>query len=214
MQPASSPPPTWRDRLDLIAGGVPPGPARLAAAVGGLAAAVVVGWLLLRTPPPPPEDLLPRARPAATSTTAPAVVVAHAAGAVRRPGVYRLEPGARVADLIAAAGGALPGADLDRVNLAARVADGAQVYVPRRGEAGGASAGSYGAAEGPVSGPLDLNSATLEQLDELPGIGPATAKAILDARARLGRFASVDDLLDVRGIGPAKLDAIRDLVTV
>jgi competence protein ComEA len=213
VQPASYPPPTWRDRLDLIAAGVPPGPARVGAVIGGLVVAVIAGWLFVRTPPPPAEDSLPRARPAATSTTAPAVVVAHAAGAVRNPGVYRLDAGARVADLLAAAGGALPDADLDRVNLAAKVIDGVQVYVPRRGEAGG-SGGAAGSVGGETVGPVNLNTATLEQLDALPGVGPATAKAILDARTRLGGFASVEDLLDVRGIGPAKLDAIRDLVTV
>lgn len=150
---------------------------------------------------------------ATTSTTAAATVLAHAAGAVRAPGVYSLPAGARVRDLVDAAGGAAPDADLDRINLAAPVADGSQVYVPRKGEAVPSGA-TGGAGETAPAGPLDLNTATLEQLDALPGVGPATAKAILDERAKRGRFGSVDELLDVRGIGPAKLDAIRDLVTV
>jgi len=177
-----------------------------------LATLVVVGWLLLREPAPPPEASIPRAAPALTSTTAAATVVVHAAGAVRRPGIYTLPAGGRVADLLAMAGGATSDADLDRVNLAAKVVDGSQIYVPRRGESAPAGAGNGGAVA--VSGPLDLNTATVEQLDELPGIGPTTAKAIVDTRERMGGFHSVDDLLEVRGIGPAKLDAIRDLVTV
>jgi competence protein ComEA len=189
-------------------------PGQLAAGVAGALALVVAGWFLLRQPTgPPPEELMARAdrAPAVTTTTSPAVLVVHAAGAVARPGVYRVQPGARVIDVVDAAGGPAPDADVNRLNLAALVADGSQVYVPRVGEAAPATSGSAAAAP---SGPLDLNTATLDQLDELPGVGPATAKAILAERERRGRFRSVDDLLDVRGIGPAKLDALRDLVTV
>jgi competence protein ComEA len=150
---------------------------------------------------------------ATTSTSAPSTVLAHAAGAVRSPGVYSLPAGARVKDLLDAAGGPAADADLDRINLAAPVADGSQVYVPRQGEALPVGAAGGGGVATPA-GPLDLNTATLEQLDALPGVGPATAKAILDERSKRGRFGSVDELLDVRGIGPAKLEAIRDLVTV
>jgi competence protein ComEA len=210
--------PTWRDRLDLIAGGAGPSPATLALAAAGVVVVAVLAWLLLRQPPgPPAEASMARAggagSVATTSTTAPATVLAHAAGAVRAPGVYTLPAGARVKDLLDAAGGPAPDADLDRINLAAPVADGSQVYVPRQGEAvpSGASAGAGAATP---AGPLDLNTATLEQLDALPGVGPATAQAILDEREKRGRFGSVDELLDVRGIGPAKLEAIRELVTV
>jgi competence protein ComEA len=217
--PAPSPvPPSWRDRLDLIAGGAPPAPSQLVLVGIALLVAALAAWFLLREPPgPSAEASMARAGGAAsmatTSTTVPTAVLAHAAGAVRNPGVYSLRPGARVQDLLAAAGGAAPGADLDRINLAAPVADGSQVYVPNEGEAvpAGASGGAGAAAP---SGPLDLNTATLEQLDALPGVGPATAQAIVDEREKRGRFASVEDLLDVRGIGPAKLDAMRDLVTV
>ncbi len=217
-------PASWRERLDLLTD--PPSwtPGRLAAvAAGVLLAAGVVVLLLRPAGGTPPEVTLPRAGTAAdpaptTTTTAPAVV-AHAAGAVRAPGVYRLDPGARAADLVAAAGGAAPEADLQRLNLAAPVADGERVYVPRVGEVApppatgptGVAAGSDGEAG---SGPVDLNTATAEQLEELPGVGPAIAAAILDERERRGRFATVDDLLDVRGIGDARLEQLRDLVTV
>jgi competence protein ComEA len=162
-----------------------------------------------------------------TSTTATAELVVHAAGAIGRPGLYRLPPGSRVGDLIEAAGGLSADADADRLNLAGVLADGVRVYVPRVGEAmpgapvgADAAPGSPGVGSGDTGGPdtptassVDLNTATAEQLDELPGIGPATAAAILDHRQRHGPFGSVDELLDVRGIGPAKLEALRDLVT-
>jgi competence protein ComEA len=208
------PPPTWRERLELIAAPPMLAPAQIAAGVAALLALAVGGWLLLRQPAgPPPEATMARADrvPALTTTTAATVLVVHAAGAVVHPGVYRVAPGSRVVDVVDAAGGPAADADINRLNLAALVADGSQVYVPRVGEAVPATSG--GAAAAP-SGPLDLNTATLEQLDALPGVGPATAKAIIAERQRRGGFRSVEDLLDVRGIGPAKLDALRDLVTV
>jgi competence protein ComEA len=207
-------PPSWRERIELLASPSTAPPAQVAAAVAGVVALAVVAWLLLRQPTGPPvESSLPHARPAATSTTTDEVV-AHAAGAVARPGLYRLPRGARVDDLLRAAGGMAPDADLDRVNLAAPVADGSRVYVARTGEPlPVASTGAVGDGS-QDAGPVDLNTATLEQLDDLPGVGPATAKAIIDERTRRGRFGSIDDLLNVRGIGPAKLDALRDLVTV
>ena len=155
---------------------------------------------------------------ASTTTAAPGIVV-HAAGAVSRPGLHRLPQGSRVADLLDAAGGPALDADLDRLNLAAPLADGQRLYVPRRGEASPAVVGpdggavSGGATAAP-SGPLDLNTATAEELDGLPGVGPATAAAIVAHRERNGPFTAVEGLLDVRGIGPAKLEALRDLVSV
>jgi competence protein ComEA len=133
-------------------------------------------------------------------------------GAVRRPGLYRLPEGARVADALARAGGVTSRAQVELVNLAARVADGEQVVVPRRGAAGGApvAAGGGGAAS---SGPVHLNSATIEQLDALPGVGPVTAQKIVDYRQEHGGFKSVDDLDAVPGIGPARLENLRGLVT-
>jgi competence protein ComEA len=153
--------------------------------------------------------------------TAPGDLVAQAAGAVVHPGVYHLAAGSRVADLVAAAGGLGPDADGDRVNLASPLADGARVYVPRRGEAtppgpvsDGGGSGGAGSAPSTTAPPVDLNTATAEQLDTLPGVGPATAAAIIDYRQRHGPFHSVDDLAQVRGIGDAKLGQLRDLVRV
>ena len=129
-------------------------------------------------------------------------------GAVRRPGLYRLQDGSRVADAVSRAGGATRRADLSLVNLAAPLADGLQVVVPRR------QSGSAGAAGGTTAtaGPVHLNTATLDQLDALPGVGPVTAQKILDYRQKNGAFTSVDDLDAVSGIGPARLDTLRDLV--
>jgi competence protein ComEA len=143
-------------------------------------------------------------------TTGPGVVV-HVVGAVRTPGLYRLRAGSRVADAVERAGGAAPRADVSLVNLAAPLADGQQVVVPARVAAGGdGGAGeSAGAASG---GPVHLNTATLEELDELPGIGPVTAQKIVDHREKHGAFSSVDDLDAIPGIGAAKLEQLRDLV--
>lgn len=210
----------WRERIELLTGPPPLGPARVAAGAVIAVVAVVVVVLVLRGPAPPPELSLPLAGgpddPAATTTTTTAVppeVLAHAAGAVRVPGVYRLDPAARVADLVEAAGGALEDGDLDRLNLAAPVTDGERVYVPRLGEPA-PEVGSTGGAAEEAGRLVDVNTAGAAELEALPGVGPATAKAILDERERRGRFATVDDLLDVRGIGPAKLEALRDQVKV
>jgi competence protein ComEA len=218
-------PPSWRERIDLLTDTPAWPPGRIAA--GTLALVVLVAAAVFALRPSggaAPEVTLPRAGSAAdpattTTTTAPAVV-AHAAGAVQAPGVYRLEPGARAGDLVAAAGGAAADADLQRLNLAAPVADGEQLYVPRIGEVaappapGPAGGGASGAGAGEGDGPVDLNTATAEELEELPGVGPAIAEAILDERERRGRFTAVEDLLDVRGIGDARLEQVRDLVTV
>lgn len=160
-------------------------------------------------------------------------LVVHVAGAVQRPGVYRLPPGARVADAVAAAGGAKPQAWLDAINLAAPLADGVQVFVPARGQplpppgwppgaATGAGAGGMapagsavgGAAGSGTAGPLDLNAADARALEALPGIGPSLAARIVEYRARHGPFRRVEDLLAVPGIGPRTLERLRPLVVV
>lgn len=214
-------PPTWRDRLELLQSTPSLTPARLV--TGGLlaAVAVVMAIAVLRGPPAPVELAIPQAGgpgdPAATSSTAtttPSQVLVHAAGAVRVPGVYSLVAGARVADVVQAAGGPLDDAQLDRLNLAAPVVDGQQVYVPRQGEAVPEVAGATGGAEPTGDTKVNVNTASADQLDTLPGVGPATAAAILDERDRRGTFSSVEDLLDVRGIGEAKLEGLRDLVTL
>jgi competence protein ComEA len=198
-------------------------PARLATSAGALRLVAVAAWWLLRTPAPPVEQALPRASaapatsasPRSASSTQPDELVVQVAGAVVRPAVYRVANGSRVGDVLARAGGPTADADASALNLAARVVDGERVYVPRVGEVvvTVASPADSGVAPSPAA-PVDLNSAGVDQLETLPGIGPATARAIVDQRARNGPFRSVDDLLDVRGIGPAKLDAIRDLVRV
>ena len=157
----------------------------------------------------PPPTLPPPAF--ATTTAPPARVVVHVVGAVRRPGLYRLGQGARVAEAVARAGGATRKADLSLVNLAALVSDGEQVAVPRRGSAV-ASAGASAGVTGIPTGPVHLNSATVDQLDALPGVGPVTAQKIVDYRQKHGAFTSVDELDAVSGIGPARLDQLRDLV--
>jgi competence protein ComEA len=182
----------------------------------------VTAWWLLRSPAPPVERTLPVARAtttvaAASSSVAAAAapvttaieVMVQAAGAVAAPGVYRLPLGARVQDVVTAAGGPTATANLQAIALASKVVDGQRVYVPAVGE----TVGTDTVPPGPAP-PLDLNQATLEQLEALPGVGPTTAQAIIDYRTRHGPLSSVDDLLEIRGIGPAKLDGFRDLVTV
>ncbi len=141
-------------------------------------------------------------------------VVVDVQGAVRRPGLVRLQSGARVADAITAAGGLRPGATTAGLNLARRVTDGEQVLVLPPGATPPPAAAAGGAAPATSGGRLDLNLATLEQLDALPGVGPVTAKRILDWRAQHGRFASVDQLREIDGIGDKRFDTLRDLVTV
>jgi competence protein ComEA len=132
-------------------------------------------------------------------------LVVHVAGAVRRPGLYRLTEGKRVADAVARAGGATAPADTAAINLAAPLADGMQVIVPSR------VAGAAGASA--PSGRVSLSSASLAELDALPGVGPVTAQKILDYRSAHGGFRSVDDLDAIPGIGPARIEQLRDVAT-
>lgn len=132
-------------------------------------------------------------------------LVIDVAGAVQRPGVYRLPAGSRVEDAVRRAGGPSPKAELEAVNRAARLADGQQVVVPERGPAGTALTGGAGEEEGPIS----LGTATVEQLDTIDGIGPVTAQDIIDFRDQHGGLASVDQLDQVSGIGPATMESLR-----
>jgi len=220
--------------------GWPPSP-RLLIGIAAVVAIGSIGWLTLSSSHQPAELTLPRAdansadaavRAAASpsanagvptaSTTSIAGVVAHVAGAVNQPGVVHLAAGARVTDAVDAAGGLRDDADPERINLAAPVTDGERVYVVAVGQVaaptavGGTavSSGAAGSATGAAPSIIDLDAATAEQLDALPGVGPATAAAIVDYRTKNGPFTRVEDLLDVRGIGDAKLDALRDSVTV
>ena len=251
------PPITVSERLARFRYRLPQSPGRSVAAAVALGVVAAAAWWLLRPPTAPVESTLPLASAAGaisgspaeaagaggpapaggaatgSTTTVPAdEVVVQASGAVARPGVYRLAPGARVDDVVRQAGGLTSDADADRVNLAAPVADGERVWVPRKGEteppevvAGTGGGGGSGAGGGtiaggkPGAGPgtvavVDLNAATAEQLDTLPGVGPATATAILAYREEQGPFSSVDELLEVRGIGDAKLEQLRPLVRV
>ena len=156
----------------------------------------------------PAERPLVRAPVQVTSTAQPSLVV-HVVGAVRRPGLYRLPAGSRVADAVARAGGATRRADTALVNLAAPLADGVQIAVPRRG-GGMAGAGASGAG-GAVAGPVHLNSATAADLDSLPGVGPVTAQKIIDYRQQHGPFTALDDLDAIPGIGPARIEQLRGL---
>jgi competence protein ComEA len=153
----------------------------------------------------------------ASSTTTTTVVVVHVAGAVARPGLYRLAAGSRVADAIELAGGPRPRADLDRLNLAARLVDGQRVAVSRRGEPappGPVESGPAAVDAGSPAGPVDLNTAGTAELETLPGVGPATARKILEERSRRGGFRSVRDLLGVPGIGERRFAELQDRVRV
>lgn len=233
-------PPVLIERVRMWATWI--GPGRLAGTAGALLVMAGIGWWLLRSPALPTEAALPvvshngtapsSAVGSSTTTTsgvaamAPAspaasVLVVHVTGAVNRPGVYELTTGQRVDDALAAAGGPTPDAEADSLNLAAPVIDGDRIEVPVAGQvlAGAAvtpGAGHIHAADLSVEDSavsVDVNQADAVALDELPGVGPATAAAIVDYRGRNGPFASIDQLLEVPGIGPAKLSALRDLVT-
>jgi competence protein ComEA len=158
----------------------------------------------------PPIPTAASAHTTATAAAGATLMYVDVVGAVRRPGLYRLPRGARIADALARAGGATRRAELELVNVAAPLADGEQVVVPRRGAAGAAAAS--GAAGAPASGPVHLSTATAEELDSLPGVGPVTAQKIIDYRQQHGGFSSVDELDAVPGIGPARMEQLKGLV--
>ena len=167
---------------------------------------------------------------ASSINTTPQIITVHVAGAVKNPGVYRLKYGSRINDGLVAAGGATSAANLDVINLATVLNEGEQIYVPKRGEkphvitnrpqagvsggvggvsgGGGGAAGVGGAANSATSQQININLASVVELEQLPGVGPATAKAIVAYREKFGAFLKVEDLLKVRGIGPAKLSEI------
>lgn len=165
----------------------------------------------------PPPVLAPAATAAGSPSAGPGPsLVVAVTGRVRRPGVVTVPAGARVIDALRAAGGPLPGADLAMLNLARKLADGELVVVGVPGAAtGGAGAGAApGQGTAGADGAVNLNTASLEQLDGLPGVGPVLAQRILDWRATSGPFTSVDQLRDVAGIGESKFAQIKDRVTV
>jgi len=208
--------------------------------VGALAlpVAAVVVWWFVQLPTPPVENFIP------TATTSPNInselpsylasdllldgadsqrgveslrIAVHVVGAVQQPGVYYLAAGSRGDDAVRLAGGATAQANLKQVNLAAVLVDGQQLLIPRIGERIPNNSVPNTVPNAPRNGMptlIDINQATVADLDRLPGVGPSTAQAIVDHRTRNGPFASVDDLLAVRGIGPAKLAELRALVRV
>lgn len=153
---------------------------------------------------------------AGTTTVPPRTIYVQVIGAVRRPGVYEVAEGSRVFQAVERAGGFTAEADAEAVPLAAQVVDGCRIHVPRKGEPSVAVSGGplvpAPVAPGSKKAPVSINSSGLEELDSLPGIGPATAQKIIDHREAKGPFTSVDQLGDVPGIGPAKLEKIRPLV--
>lgn len=195
----------------------------LVLASGLLAVLVVAGHRLAAAGTARAPDIVAPLEPVSsvsTSSARPALIV-HVVGAIRRPGLYRLRDGARVADALRRAGGATGRADLAALNLAAPLVDGVQVFVPPqlvvRG-AGAATDGAELASPGPevaagLGRKLSLATATADELDELPGVGPVTAQSILDYRTEHGSFRSMDDLDAVPGIGPTRIEQLRDLVT-
>ncbi len=183
-----------------------------------LFAIVLVGTILvLRQPAAAPLTIItPTPRPSAT----PASVIVDVRGAVEKPGVYTLPAGSRLQDVLTQAGGVLPNAETRNLNLARRLNDGEQIYVPQVGEAtatapaiAGKGAPTSAATKTPP-GTININTATLEELDVLPGIGPAIAQRIIDYRSQNGAFKQIDDLKKVRGIGDALFSQIKDMVTV
>jgi len=172
-------------------------------------------WYVRSLPRPVEVATAPSGGTASTPISAspsPEVVVVDVAGWVRRPGVYEFTEGARVIDAIDAAGGARPGALLQALNLAAPLADGTQILVPREGQEGVAPPPVTGGAV--AGGLINVNTAAATELEELPGVGEVIAQAIVDYRTENGPFTTVDELIDVSGIGDATLENIRDLVTV
>ena len=206
------------------------GISRLIGSLMSLIAVALAGWWLFRIPPPPPEDSIPVASTATTvsfdlsssqttglgSISLNSEITVHIAGAVKAPGVYQFRLGARINDGVVAAGGATVQADLDSVNLAMLLSEGIQIYIPKRNEKPHIvvqprftnPTSSNDATDKQLQVSININTATAIELEQLAGVGPSTAKAIISFREKNGAFKSVEDLLNVRGIGPAKLSEI------
>ncbi|HEX2427666.1 MAG TPA: ComEA family DNA-binding protein [Gaiellaceae bacterium] len=180
-----------------------------------LAALVLLGQRFAQVGAATESEVVAAPLEPATTTPSRTILVVHVVGEVRRPGLYRLRDGARIADAVRRAGGASRTADLAALNLAAPLVDGIQVLVPSRVAAppGEAAGGAGEGANAGVATRVSLSSATVDELDELPGVGPVTAQKIIDYRMEHGPFASVDDLDAVPGIGPTRIEQLRDLVT-
>jgi competence protein ComEA len=200
---------SFRERLDMLSRGEIAGLVVVLVAVLGGA-----GLWYARSLPKPVTiaEAAPGAAQQVSSSPGPTVtLIVDVAGAVREPGVYEFAEGDRVIDAIERAGGSMPKADLSLLNLAAPLADGTQILVPKTGAAAGGVPGAV--APGSSSGLININSASATELETLSGIGEVLAATIVEYRTQNGPFASVEDLMDVSGIGPATLDEIRDQVT-
>jgi competence protein ComEA len=194
-------------------------------AAAGVVLALLAAWYLARSRPtadaaPPPAVATIAAAQEPTAAAGPAArgakVVVDVSGAVKRPGVYSLTTQDRVEDALERAGGATRRADLTQLNRAAKLEDGRQILVPTRGKVATAVAPATpgGTAAAAPEGPINLNTATLEQLDTLDGVGPATAQKIIEYREQHGGFKTVDELDQVSGIGEKRLATLREHVTV
>lgn len=206
--PRTFPPQGWWERLESLAGR-----RRDTVAVGVFVAAFVFGGIGLSSRGAPAVIAPPaRATPSPSASSVGSQIVVHVAGAVRHPGVIALPVGARVADAIAKAGGALVRADLDQLNLAAFVVDGSQVLVPARGETSPVPSTPLPGSTQATT--VDLNSADQALLETVPGLGPVKAGAIIAFRTEIGTFESIEQLLEVSGIGPATLESIRPFISI
>ena len=221
-------PPSWRDRLEELVGR-----RRDVWLIALVVVVVAFGAFVLRSraaapkiaPPataPPAETTVPGASsssPPVATTVAEEVILVHVAGAVRRPGLYEMPAGARIADAIELARGPQPAADLDALNLAEPLVDGQKIDVPKRGQTI-ASTTPATAPQGtipstaPAAATVNLNTADQVALEAIPGIGPVTASAILAYRTEVGRFDSIEQLLEITGIGPATLESMRPYITL
>jgi competence protein ComEA len=180
----------------------------------GIVAFVVI-YVILKRPEPASPPLVITLQPRPTdepATPTPATINVYVSGAVRKPDVYALPLNSIVKDAVTAAGGATAGADLDRINLAARLADQMQVYVPRQGET--SPPPPNGSSPDSSTEKININTASAEELDKLSGIGPAIANAIIDYRTKNGSFKKIEDINNVKGIGDALFEKIKDQITV
>jgi competence protein ComEA len=202
---------------------------RLVTGAAAVCVLAVGGWWVVRVPPVPVESTI------AFTTTSVAggvsasalVIVVHVAGEVNVPGVYSLAAGSRMVDALDAAGGPTNRADLEVINLATPITDATQIYVPARNQTarptfrrpqpgvnGGVNSGATGQTDDQQGGVININRASAAELEQLPGVGPATAQAIIDYRTSNGPFATPEELLEVKGIGPAKFASMRNKVGV
>jgi competence protein ComEA len=208
---------TWRDKLEGLAGRRRQSALLLVVVLGAVVGGVALWSRGAPATVAPPA--LPQARPSSPDSVghrrAGPNVLVHVAGAVRRPGLYEMASGGRVADAVRAAGGPTRRGDLDALNLAEPLVDGTKIEVPRRGEVAAPMPGITPAPGGTAPAALiPLNTADQAALESIPEVGPVTALAILEYRAEIGAFDSIDQLLEVTGIGPATLEAIRPYVTL